>query len=367
MKAIIFLIALFAMLGVRTVYGGEIDEVLGEFDFSAFQKELDSLGIELSFRELMEKMLSGEETGIAEIFTYIIRAAFSEVLVGSEALRVVLILAVISGILKAIMAADFSSEVSYACETAITTVIIGTLFSAFSSAVDLLKGCTEASAELVRAALPIIIAFLSASGQATSAMVLCPIILAMLSFLLQIVEGLTIPLITFSAILSLVNLITEGELVSKLADLMKYLAKLSVRAVSFLFLSVISLRKLGLPLGDKLANKGLKLLIGSVPVVGDVFSGSVEGAIYLIGSIKNTACVVIVVLMAAASCVPIIKLFVLSVIYKVMAALVQPIASARVVDGIDAVGEIIGIILGVMFVCVSMLMLMVIIVMVSFI
>ena len=122
-----------------------------------------------------------------------------------------------------------------------------------------------------------------------------------------------------------------------------------MKSMSIIFMAIVSLQRIGTPEVSRIVGKTTKAVVGSVPVVGDAMTGAVEVAAMLAGTVKNGLAVVAVIFIVLISLIPIIKLVAMSFIYKVAAAIIQPISDTRIVKCLNSAGNFIFLLLGALF------------------
>ena len=96
--------------------------------------------------------------------------------------------------------------------------------------------------------------------------------------------------------------------------------------------------------------------MGAVPVVGDVFGGALDTAAAMTGAVKSSYLIGVIVVIGIACIIPIIKVFAVMVMFKVMAAVTEPIGERRFIKCINSAGDNIGLMLSTLFTAMVMFM-----------
>jgi len=98
---------------------------------------------------------------------------------------------------------------------------------------------------------------------------------------------------------------------------------------------------------NNLAIRGVRNAAGAVPIVSGALSGGIDSVIYLATGTKSAAIIATIIVLVIVCAVPIIKLFVMSFIYKFVAAIIQPICDKRIVKCLNVIGDFTGILLAI--------------------
>jgi stage III sporulation protein AE len=84
-------------------------------------------------------------------------------------------------------------------------------------------------------------------------------------------------------------------------------------------------------------------------VVGGALSGAIETAIYYSSAARGAVLAGLLVVIAIMAIGPIVQVLAFVIVYKLTAALVQPICDERITDAIDVTGDYAGLVLGACF------------------
>ncbi len=117
-----------------------------------------------------------------------------------------------------------------------------------------------------------------------------------------------------------------------------------------IFTTVISLQGNLTSSVDGLAAKGIKATVSNaVPVVGKAMSDSVDSVLGCASILKNSVGIIGLVVIIGICLGPIIKLTILTVSYKFVSAISEPIADKKIINLLDQIGDTFKVLLGIMF------------------
>jgi len=201
----------------------------------------------------------------------------------------------------------------------------------------------------VKIAMPAITAAAVSSGRMVSAPVMMPVMISFTAFTVFFTKNIALPFISASAILECINCISEKEFLSSLCQLIKKIISVMLKAAAFMFVSVISLQRLGTGNMSALAFKTARSAVGAVPVVGDIMKSSVETFSAVTSMINNSIAAAAAFLLFASCAVPVFKLSVMWLIYKLTAAFMEPVTDKRIVKALNNAGDISSALLALLF------------------
>ena len=139
---------------------------------------------------------------------------------------------------------------------------------------------------------------------------------------------------------------------SKFTELIKNCVSWGVKGCAIIFMGILSLQRMGGESGNAIFNKTAKFAMNMVPVVGDVFSGTIESFRVFSGVIKTGIGIAFILGIIILCAIPIIKIIAMIFIYKFTASIIQPVCDKRIVNCIDQMSKYTGVILGIVFMAV---------------
>ncbi len=161
----------------------------------------------------------------------------------------------------------------------------------------------------------------------------------------QLLVAVIAPVIHVFAVLQMLNCLTGEKMISRLTALIRKLIQWSLRALLAGVTGINVIETMIAPSVDNLKKTSVTKVLGMTPGLGSITEA--VGNIFL-GSalvIKNGVGVAAMVVVVAVSFIPVIKMLLFFLMYKVTGAIVQPFASTQVCDCIDSIGESAGLLL----------------------
>ena len=293
------------------------------------------------FIDLVRSALSGQldltPMGLLNSFGSII---FAEFIANAVLIRQLLVIAIISALMHVLTEAFTHKSAS---ETGFYVTFLMTAALAISSfyiAVGVLTGLVSAITNIMNASVPIMIGLMAMGGNFAGAAGINTVLFFSLQLLARFISNVFIPLVLAAAALDIAcKLSADGAKLDKLAELARKTASWTLKGILALFAFLLTLQRITAPIISNVAIRTSRNVVGAVPVVGNAFTAAVDTVVSFSQAAKSGVMVALVLVICAAIAGPLIKIFALGFIYKIVAAFLQPIADKRIVQLMDSVGK----------------------------
>ncbi len=317
-----------------------LEEQLDSLDFSPIEQALQNSPIGTSFKALVEKALTGQlDLSPQALLAALLSGLFSEITANGALMGNLLFLCVISAVLRNLTESFDSKGVGelgfYVCYVAIILVML----SAFHTAVVMTGETIALMASFMEGSIPLVLTLMVASGMVGAPLVFSPTLIFAVTFITTFIKGLLTPMVTLGALMEIVNYISEKEILSHFSGLIKNICNWSLKIVTFLFVSVLTLQRLTAPLITNLVAKSARTAVNVVPVVGKMINGAWDMVLIWAQAIKGGVLAAFVVTTVTLCAVPVLKLLALIFIFKATAAIIQPVCDERIVKCLGSVGS----------------------------
>ena len=221
--------------------------------------------------------------------------------------------------------------------------------SNFTDIIKLVQDTTGNLIGFMNALVPLLITLMMYTGSITTSSVVEPIILFMINFIGNIIQNLIIPFVLVLTSLVIISKISDKVHIDKLSKFFKSGIVRFLGVVLTVFVGVVSLEGTLSSSVDGITAKTTKAVVSSaIPVVGKILGDAVDTVLGCGIVLKNAVGLVGVVIVIGICIMPILKLFVLSVSYKLLSTVVQPIADEKIIDLLEQIGDIFKIFLGIL-------------------
>ena len=357
---IVIAIIAVAVLFPLTARSDELQDISNQLDLGYIEEVINEMESELfgymngfSLKALWSDIINGRiKFDLAGLLTVLGRLLFKEAAASGGLLVQLMVLSMISLMLKNLSSAFGRGNVSALAHGVIYLLLIGIAVSGFSMAVSQARAAITGASDFLYASLPVLMTILASMGGIGSVSIVHPAMLVVLSIVISIVNNMIFPLIYFSAILGLVSHIVPKFNINKLSKLFKDVSIGALGIMTTLFLAFLSISGLAASSIDGLTVKAAKAAAGVfIPVVGKPLADSLDTVIGLSLILKNGIGVIGVIIIIMVCAIPSIKILITSLIYKITAALVQPMGDDMLADALNGLGNSLQMLFAVVAIC----------------
>ncbi|GLH65002.1 stage III sporulation protein AE [Parageobacillus sp. G301] len=280
------------------------------------------------------EFLSGEkQLSLKEWLIAFGKFLFYELQANGKLLGTLILLTVFSMVLQSLQNAFEQQAVSKAAYAVVYMVLLIIALNSFRVAMDYALDAVQTMSHFMIAMIPLLLALLASSGGVISAAFFHPIILFLMNTTGTIVEYVTLPLLFLAALLSIVSTLTDHYKVTQLAELLTKVGIGILGVILTIFLGVMSVKGTTSAIADGIALRTAKFVAGNfIPVVGKMFTDAADTVVTASMLLKNTVGIVGVAILFIIAAFPALKIFAIAFIYKVSAAVMQPLGGGPVIS-----------------------------------
>jgi stage III sporulation protein AE len=320
--------------------GEIIEKQLQKLNLSELDKEVQKLNKEveeylpqISVKDII-KLFSkdGFRIKIIEISKGILKYFLDEIWANSKLLGQLIVLAMMVAVLKTFQSND-SEQVNNLANGIVYLVLVIIALNSFKVAIGIGKDTIRDMVDIMQAILPILLSLLVSMGNVTSAALFHPISFLIVNSLSTFIINILFPLIFLATILDIVNNLSNNFKVTGMAGLFKKGVASILGLITTIFLGTIVAQGTIATVSDGVTIRTAKYLTGSfIPVVGGFLSSTLDMVIGGSLLIKNALGVFSVFIIIVFCSFSVIKILALVFIYRLSAALIQPISDDKIVD-----------------------------------
>ncbi|MBM7613999.1 stage III sporulation protein AE [Alkaliphilus hydrothermalis] len=349
MKKLLIITLLVYLLMTPFVLGAEskltpeniIMEQIDRLDTGDLQMIMESINRDLGehmprleLKGLILKLLKGEGViSLKELVQVGLQVLFKEVVANWVLLTQIIVLSSIYAILSNLQNAFENDIVGKLAYSVCYLVIITLTIKSFLIALTIGREAIDLMVTFMHALLPVLLAILLAMGGITSSAFFHPVLLGAVGFVGTVVKTLVLPLIFFSTVLSIVNNFSSKIQITKLAGLLRQLAVMILGSILTAFIGVISIQGITAASVDGVTMRTAKFAVDKfIPIVGGFLSDAMDTVVGCSLLLKNAIGAIGLITVFLICLIPMIKIIALIVIYKLCAAVIEPIAQKQLVD-----------------------------------
>lgn len=212
--------------------------------------------------------------------------------------------------------------------------------SNFADIIKLIKDTIQNLVGFSHTLIPILITLMMTTGNITSASVVQPILLFLITFIGNIITTILLPLTLIGTSLSIISKISDRVQIGKLSKYFKSTTVWVLGVTLTLFVGILSLEGTLSSSVDGITAKTAKVAVSNfIPVVGKILGDAVDTVIGCSNILKNAVGIVGVIIVIGICIVPIIKLAILMATYYLVSAVCEPIADEKIISLLSQIGD----------------------------
>lgn len=329
-----------------------LSEQQSEFGISDFIKNskqyMGEFFDDINIEDVLNDAIKGEVDN-STILKRVLNLLGSEFIISIKAIIAILAIIVIHSILKSISESlenDGISKLIYYVQYILIVTII------MSNFLDIVKMVQETCINLVafmNMLVPLLISLMLYTGSITTSGIMEPIILFMINFIGNMIQNVILPLTLIFASLVIISKISDKVQIDKLSKFLKSGIVWFLGIILTIFVGIVSLEGTLSSSVDGITAKTTKAVVSSaIPVVGKILGDAVDTVLGCGIILKNAIGLVGVIIVVGMCIMPILKLATLTISYKLLAGVCEPIADEKIVKLLEQIGDIFKIFLAIM-------------------
>ena len=294
----------------------------------------------ISFGEIVSALTSGDLEGAGEMFLgYLSDQISYEFRYNRQNLVYMLLIALAAAVFTNFAGAFRSRQVSEISFYVLYMLLITLCLTAFRVAVEGVEERLGALTDFMQVLCPsYLMAVALASGSLTS-MFFYNVILFLIYLVEVVMIRFLLPLVNVCLMVRVLGNLTGEDTLSELAELLKKLISWILRAMVTCIIGINVVQGLLAPAIDTLKRSALTRTAEAIPWIGNAVGGAAEVVLGTAVLIKNGIGMAGALIAVVICAVPILQMLILAFLYKLAAALVQPVSDKRITDCIGSVSE----------------------------
>lgn len=344
-------------------------EILESMDLTQVQNMLDDClgGNSFSFSEALKTVISGEDAFTKETAQNLVRGLFFSRFEEERGNFVKILLLVFLAAIFSNLAAVFDNgqigEVSF---YVVYLLLFAMLMETFSTLSNSLSETLSWMTDFMRALAPAYFTVMAASQGAATAAAFYQGILILIWLVQWLLLTVLLPASNLYILMRLINHLSREEMLSKMAELLDTVISWSLKTILGVMVGLQVVRGLVAPVIDSLKRGAIGKTASIIPGVGSAINSVTELVVTSAVLVRNSLGVVILIALVLAGAGPMIHYGMVSLIYRFLGALAQPVSDKRMVGALSTMGEGAAILLRILLTADVMCMLAFVILMAGF-
>lgn len=331
---------------------GTVSDILEELDLSRVQRMLDQMLGEESFsmKDMLDGLIKGEKVLSEDTVQEMLHSfLFSGLKKEKNLLIKILLLILLSAVLANFADVFESGQIGDICFYIVYLLLFILLMDSFSSITRSVQQTITWMAEFMRGLAPAYFLTISIAAGSSTAAVFYEGVLILTWLIQEVILNLLFPGACLYVLISLINNLSKEEMLGKMAELLDTAVSWGLKTLLGMVVGLQVVRGLIAPVMDTLKRSALGKAAGALPGVGNAVNMVTELVLTSAVLVRNCLGVVILFAFVAAGAGPVIHYGILSLIYRFLAAIAQPVSEKRIVDSLATMGEGCALLLRILF------------------
>ena len=300
------------------------------------------------YNDLLNSAIKGEVDN-KELGNSILVKIGKETLSSIRTIGIIIIVIVIHSIMKSISEGLENKSVAQITYYVQYILIATLIMTNFADIITMVKDSINNLVQFANLLVPILMTLILTTGSIASVNVLQPILLFLITFIGNFINGILIPILLVSTAIGIVSKVSDRIPLDRLSKFLKSSIIWVLSVVLTLFVSLVSIEGSLSSSVDGITAKTTKAAVSSfIPVVGKILGDAVDTVIGCTSILKNAVGVIGVIVIIGICITPIIKLTLLMGTYYIGAAICQPIADEKIIKLLEQMGDTFKILLGIL-------------------
>ena len=334
-------------------------DMLGDFsDIEKAVSEAMTVESSISFKEILQALMKGSLDSAGQMFGQMIKEQITGGIYENQQLLFKIACFAVIGAIFTNFAMAFSKEQVAETGFYLTYTLLMTLMmTSFIMTAAIITNVLKSLKGFMKVLLPTFCAALTFTTGSLLSGAYYELMMAAIAIADWLMSTLIMKLIQIYVLTALVNHISKEDYLSKLSELLALLIRWSIRTVVGVILDINILQTMLLPAIDRAKGTAAYKLISALPGVGAAMNtalGAVIGSGVLIRNVLGMGSLIVILLICV---VPVVRVCMVFLSYKVVQAVIQPVTDKRLLDGMESMTQGVGMLLQVLIGCVLMFIL----------
>lgn len=345
------------------------ERLFQELDLTQVQELLDSMVPEKSFSvsEAVKKIMAGETVLSKETLQEYLRGLFFSEYHQMKDMILKILMLVIAGAVflnfSSVLSNAQISEVGFYATYLMLFVLLVNLFQRLS--MDL-ADTLEWMAEFMKSLMPSYLIAVTAASGVSSAAVFYEGVILLVWMIQWVLMAVLLPAANLYVLLELVNHLSREEMLSKMAELVETVTGWGLKTMLGMVVGLQVVKNLVAPILDTLRRSVIGKTAGAIPGIGNAVNMVTELVLSSAVLVRNSLGTAVLLALVLAGVRPVLKYAGMSLVFRLLAALCQPISDRRMVRALGTMGEGCSVLMRILLTAQVLGMLIFVILMVSF-
>ena len=328
------------------------ESLASQYDFNEIDGSLKELFPEeqLEFKDTLIGILSGDLDFSLRLFGRLVTDQISYAFRSSrDNLIHMLLIALLAAVFSNFSRMFQNRQISDISFYALYLLLIALTISSFEAVVNWVRGGIEALTAFMGVFCPLYFLAVSIARGSVTSVAFYHLVLFLIFLTEALILNFLLPILHIYMMVRVLNYLSDEDYLSKFAELIEMAVSWILKTVLACIVGLNVIQGLISPAIDTVKRSVITRSAEAIPGIGDAIGGMAEVAIGTAVLVKNGIGMAGAVISVALCVVPLVQVACIVLLYKLAAAVIQPVSDKRIVGCIETVGEGCRLLLGVIF------------------
>lgn len=294
----------------------------------------------ITFQDLLATVLSGDYEALNEqAYDYLVNQFFYELSYNRGTMIHIILLAIFASVFSNFSSAFGSEQIASMGFYILYLMMLMITLQSFQIIMTEVTANVELVLLFMSALCPVYFLAVAIASGTNSAIIFYNLSLLYIYLVELLILSVVLPLVNTYIVVEILNYLTTEKRLSKLARLIKMLINWILKAMLAGVIGLNVIQGLISPVIDEIQRTVWLKSSEAIPIVGDMISGTGEVILGTLKLIKNGVGVVGLLICIVIISGPVIQMSLLTLMYKFVAAMIEPISDKRISGCLYCVGD----------------------------
>ncbi len=317
-------------------------ELLESMDFTDIDRMMEDLFPQerMEFADAVRQIMMGNtDVGLDAIKEMLRERIFGAWEVNRKSILYLILLAIASAVFIGFSDIFQTRQVSQISFYMIYLLVMGICLASFQAASEWMANGVHTLTGFMKVLYPVYFAAVTVAKGSISSLAFYHLAIILIVVIEELLLHLIVPGIHMYVIIRVMNSLQSEDYLSKFAELLETAIGWGLKTLMGGMIGLNVIQGMLGPAIDTVKRSAVTRGMEMVPGVGDLLGGTAEVALGTAVLIKNSIGIVGMFLCLVLCLAPLLQLAVITLGYKLAAALVQPVSDKRIIECISGVGE----------------------------
>ena len=358
MQIVLLCILLSALSGRVYAQETQIETYVEELNLQSVQQSVDEMLPQdhLDIRNMVLQLCQGKVPfSLENVWKIMENTLFLEMNKQRTRIVQILILAITASVFSNFMGAFSENRIQEIAFYMVYLLLLTFLLESFGELSQAAEKTMENILEFMRLLLPVYLLAASLAATQMTAIGFYEVTLFIIMVVQSVVQYVLMPGIACYVLIAMLGNVTKEAYLTRMTALIRQIVRWSLKTMLTLVIGIQTIQRLLFPALDHMKNSIWIRAGGAIPVVGNTLSSVTETLLGTASVLKHAVGTGGMILLIWICLRPLVRLLVCLLLYKLVSAMIQPVADPRFVRCIDDMAEAVGLLLlavavtGVMF------------------